>query len=78
MSVVRAWPAANRRIRNRQAARLLLQFAAAGSLRARGPNAKAAGTVPAFQLGKAGMAVSRSAFTLTGRRGGRCGELTGC
>lgn len=30
-SAIRAWPAANRRIRNRQFARLLLQFAAAGS-----------------------------------------------
>jgi hypothetical protein len=31
LSVIRAWPAANRRIRNRQVARVLLQFAAASS-----------------------------------------------
>jgi transposase len=34
LSVVHAWRTANRRIRNRQIARLLLQFPAAGRLRA--------------------------------------------
>jgi hypothetical protein len=54
LSVVRAWPAANMRIRNRQCARLLLQFPAAGSLRALGLTACAASTMPAFQFAPAG------------------------
>jgi hypothetical protein len=67
LSVVRAWPAANRRIWNRHIARLLLQFAAAGRYRAE-PECRGEHSARFPTPRAAYIAVSRSTFTLMGRQ----------